>query len=186
MDTRCFDLPLILFQGHETTATTLAWGTKFLTNNPTAQTKLRESLQAAFPDTTQPTAHNILHTDIPYLDASLEELTRLANIVPRLVRTATVDTQILGYHVPKGAIIMGSSYVAEQPFDIPESQRSQHSQNTKKNVKSYYSGSDMDEFRPERWLAEDGSFDLHALPRLAFSAGPRACFGMFPTAFPVI
>ncbi|KAJ5595530.1 cytochrome P450 oxidoreductase [Penicillium hispanicum] len=171
------ELFMFLIAGHETTATTLAWATKFLANNPAVQIKLRHALQSAFPDTTQPSAHEILTTEIPYLDATLEELTRLANIVPRLVRTATVDTQILGYPVPKGAIIMASSYVADEPFDIPEVQRGEHSQSSKKNVKSYYTGPDMDEFRPERWIDQEGRFDMHALPRLAFSAGPRACFG---------
>ena len=104
-------------------------------------------------------------------------MVRLANIVPRLVRVATVDTQVLGYPIPKGAHIVCSSYVAEEPFQIPEGLRSPRSQDSKSNVRSLYDPDGMDGFRPERWLDVNGSFEPKSLPRLAFSAGPRACFG---------
>ena len=36
---------------------------------------------------------------------------------------------------------------------------------------------DGKDFRPERWLRPDGSFDPRAGPWLPFSAGQRGCFG---------
>jgi cytochrome P450 len=110
------------------------------------------------------------------MDAWLEECTRHANISPRLVRVATVDTQILGYAIPKGAHVMCSPYVGEAPFDVPESLRSARAREAKYSVDSLWSP-DMGEFRPERWLDEAGNFHPTAYRRLAFSAGPRACFG---------
>ena len=119
----------------------------------------------------------ILDADIPYMDATVEECTRLANIVPRLVRVATADTQVLGYHIPKGAHVMCSSYVAEEPLPVPEAIRSAKSQSSKSNVASVWDPNDMDRFVPERWIDGEGRFNPRAFPRLSFSAGPRACFG---------
>ena len=116
------------------------------------------------------------------MDATLEECTRLANITPRLVRVATVDTELLGYHIPKGAHIMCTSYVGEAPFDVPESLRSPKSQAAKKNVDSNWDAN-MAQFYPERWLDEGGNFNPQAMRRLAFSTGPRACFGEITCLF---
>jgi cytochrome P450 len=173
-----FSVPTI--QGHDTTATTLSWAVKFLTNNQEAQKKLQEELHQTFPECTPnspPTVHGILSADIPYLDACLEEVQRVANIVPRLVRIATVDTEVLGYHIPKGAHVMCNTYVAEPPFEIPESIRSKKSQESRGTVRSVWHRDNMQDFYPERWLDKRGKFDGNALPKLAFSSGPRACFG---------
>lgn len=110
------------------------------------------------------------------MDATLEECVRLANITPRLVRVATVDTQVLGYHIPKGTQIMCSPYVGEAPFDIPESLRTRKCQAAKDNVDRGWRP-DMSHFCPERWLDDAGNFNPRAFRRLAFSTGPRACFG---------
>ncbi|TWU78561.1 hypothetical protein ED733_003365 [Metarhizium rileyi] len=173
------ELFMLLIAGHETTATTLTWATKFLTRNPQAQETLRAALQDALPDASPedlPGAGEIIDADVPYMDATLEECLRLANITPRLVRVATVDTQILGHPIPKGAQIMCSSYVGEAPFAIPESLRSGKCQATKDNVDAVWTPN-MEQFCPERWLDKAGHFNPKAFRRLAFSTGPRACFG---------
>ncbi|KAK9436895.1 Cytochrome P450 [Metarhizium brunneum] len=173
------ELFMFLIAGHETTATILTWSTKFLTNNPTAQNTLRAALQEAFPESSPlhlPPVEDLIAAKIPYMDATLEECVRLANITPRLVRVATVDTHVLGYHIPKGTQIMCSPYVGEAPFDIPESLRTRRCQAAKDNVDRGW-GPDMSRFYPERWLDDAGNFNPRAFRRLAFSTGPRACFG---------
>lgn len=158
-----------------------AWAAKLLTNSALEQTKLREALLTAFPNSTSkdlPSADEIIKANIPYMDASLEEVVRLANLIPRLARVATVDAMVLGYRIPKGAQVLCTGYAAEQPFDIPESVRSKISQEAKKNYRTTWDSEDMDGFHPERWLDDAGNFDSKSLPRLAFGAGPRACFGM--------
>ncbi|KAG6115693.1 hypothetical protein E4U13_002567 [Claviceps humidiphila] len=57
------------------------------------------------------TATALLNTDIPYLDATLEECIRLANIVPRIVQVARQNTEILGIYIPKGTQIMCTTFV---------------------------------------------------------------------------
>ncbi|KAK7743782.1 hypothetical protein SLS53_003801 [Cytospora paraplurivora] len=174
------ELFLLLMSGHETTATLLAWMAKILTNAPAEQTKLRDALRAHFPASPKtPPVEAILTADIPYLDASIEELVRVGNIIPEVVREASCDTELLGKRIPKGAMIVCSTYVAHKPFDentIPESARSVNSRLNKGGYGAIWQ-QDMDEYHPERWMRGDGSFDAKAVPKLAFSAGPRGCFG---------
>lgn len=127
----------------------------------------------------QPSAKAILYTSIPYLEAYMEESIRAANTSPRLVRTTTTNTQVLGYSIPKGTSVLLNPYIGTKPLDIPEGLRSETSRSSKDNFESHWDPSGMDDFEPERWLAEDGSFNPRQFPRLAFSAGPRMCYGMF-------
>ncbi len=68
----CADIP----QGHDSTSQTLSWWVKIMAANPGPQAQLRAALRAAFPDTKTPTAAQILDTDVPYLDAVVEETMR--------------------------------------------------------------------------------------------------------------
>lgn len=176
------DTPSFGIQGHETTASLLAWTSKILTNAPVEQTKLRSALRSHFSSPGTPSTKDILAADISYLDASIEELIRLANIVPDLVRQTTCDTELLGHSIPKGATVVSSLYVGNKLFPsdvVPDEVRSENSRNNKGGFKSFWQ-SDMDEYHPERWLLDDGTFDAKALPRLAFSTGPRPCSGESP------
>ncbi|KAI3397319.1 hypothetical protein diail_10976 [Diaporthe ilicicola] len=176
MDDMFDELFLLLVSGHETTASLLSWTVKLLTNAPVEQGKLRAALQAHFPCSPQtPPVEAILAANIPYLDASIEELVRKSNVIPEVVREAACDTELLGHRVPKGATLVCSTYVAHKPFDVPDSARSATSRDNR--TYSAFWQQDLDEFHPERWLRDDGSFDAKALPKLAFSAGTRACFG---------
>lgn len=109
---------------------------------------------------------------------------RVANIVPDLVRETACDTQLLGHAIPKGATVVSSLYVGNKPFPseiVPDEVRSENSRSNKGGFKSFWQ-SDMDGYHPERWLLDDGTFDAKALPRLAFSTGPRPCSGnSFPS-----
>ncbi|KAI8965514.1 putative cytochrome P450 oxidoreductase [Daldinia sp. FL1419] len=178
------ELFMILVAGHETKAVLLSWSVKFLIANPEKQEKLRKALLDAFPGWQkgeQPSVKAILYTSIPYLDAYMEESIRAANTSPRLVRTTTTNTQALGFSIPKGTSVILNPYIGTKPLDIPEGARSETSRNSKDNLGSYWDPNGMDYFEPERWLEEDGTFNSRKFPRLAFSAGPRMCYGMlFP------
>ncbi|KAA8642498.1 uncharacterized protein ATNIH1004_011443 [Aspergillus tanneri] len=174
------ELFMILVAGHETKAVLLSWSVKFLIANPDKQEKLRKALIDVLPKGSngeQPSVKAILSTSIPYLEAYMEESMRAANTSPRLVRRTTTDTQVLGYSIPKGVSVLLNPYIGTQPLDIPEHLRSETSRNSKGNFESYWDVSGMDDFQPERWLAEDGSFNPRQFPCLTFSAGPRMCYG---------
>lgn len=69
-----------MLAGHDTSATTVAWGLKYLTDNPDVQTRLREDLRVsnltALEENRAPTAHELASTQIPSLEAVVEEVLR--------------------------------------------------------------------------------------------------------------
>lgn len=167
----------ILFAGHETTSTALCWGVKFLADNPGAQSELREALvyahSTAKREGRSPTVDEITAAQIPFLDATMEEMLRCAGTVPYVDREATRDTQLLGHFIPKGTVVACLSTGASMlrpAFNIDEAKQSQDGR-----LKSWDS-SDMASFKPQRWL-NDKSFDRAAGPQLAFGLGTRACYG---------
>ncbi|KAM0327597.1 hypothetical protein ACHAQA_005890 [Verticillium albo-atrum] len=169
--------------GHDTTATTLAWGFKFLTDAPDAQASLRKALRAAHPNAAAedraPTAKEIYSSSVPYLDAAVEEVLRLGGPVPILDRQCDRATTLLGHAVPKGTtvLIMGRGPSVTSPsLPIPEALRSP----TAREIREWDSEG-MELFAPERWLSTDEAgntiFDPLAGPGLGFGGGLRGCFG---------
>lgn len=160
------------------------------------QFKLRQALQLAFPSATTtpsspPSVSDILSADIPYLDATIEEINRHANTVPLLVRVATVDTDILGYNIPKGATVMCNAQFMAKPQEVEEKVRSKSCRVAGEKRGRRFRIEDLQAFLPERWLVRDDDngrevFDGSALTRLAFSLGPRGCFGMFCVMFSLL
>ncbi|KUJ06423.1 cytochrome P450, partial [Mollisia scopiformis] len=93
----------LLITGHETTATTTAWGLKYLADHQEVQEQLHIALKQAFPDATKsnlPSGLNIAQAEIPYLDAVLAEILRMACTGPVLFRETLTDCEIMGHHVP--------------------------------------------------------------------------------------
>lgn len=92
--------------GYDTTLATSQWLVKLVTLNPRVQEKLRSHLRAAFAhhveNGSMPTAAEIAATEIPYLDATVEEVARLSDTTGAQVRVALRDTEVLGHHIPKG------------------------------------------------------------------------------------
>ena len=176
--------------GHETTSTTICWAVKYLTQHQEVQRKLRAGLRAAHKRAATegdlPTAHEIVKTDVPYLDAFIEENHRWATSIPAVIRIATKDTVVLGHHVPMGTDVFmlnnGPSFQTKA-FEIDEHKRSQTSQDFKDKYGNW-EDDDIGNFRPERWLVEDEkgnvSFNPKAGPILPYGFGLRGCFGMSP------
>jgi cytochrome P450 len=163
----------LVIAGHDTTATTALWGLKLLTDNPSAQTRLRKALHAAYPDALSqdraPSAQEIISTPIPYMDATLEEILRVGCPGGVVVRDATEDTIVLGHHIPKGThvhLFLGSHGIREPAFKIDESLRSPTAQQAGKDGKGLRTWDDADvgAFKPERWLvpATNATPDAHA------------------------
>ncbi|KAH6896681.1 cytochrome P450 [Thelonectria olida] len=179
-----------LLGGHDTTATTMSWWVKYMSRHQPVQKRLRLELRqahsAAFSKGRWPTIQEITAASIPYLDSVIEETTRYASVATLIVRTALCDTQILGYPIPKGVNVMlpltGPS-LTETAVIVPEHARTTACQKDKDRVPAW--GDDIDQYRPERWLKqeEDASGTLKEVfcpkagPNLAFSTGPRQCFG---------
>ncbi|KAG7135351.1 Cytochrome monooxygenase TRI13 like protein [Verticillium longisporum] len=169
--------------GHDTTATTLSWGLKRLTDAPAAPAALRAALRAAHAaavaERRAPTVAEIVATSVPYLDGVLEEMVRLGTPVPVLERQCDRDTTVLGRAVPKGTTMLllaqGPS-LTSPALRIPEAARSPSARPC-----GAWDPEGMELFAPERWLSTDGAgnvvFDPLAGPVLGFGGGVRGCFG---------
>lgn len=94
-----------LVAGYDTTSSTICWGLKFLATYQPVQQKLRAELRAAFTRARdagdKPTVEDIVKSNIPYLDATLEEIHRCGGTASSAIRRTTEDTVILGHRVPK-------------------------------------------------------------------------------------
>jgi hypothetical protein len=171
--------------GLHTTSTTLAWTFIYLTRFPHIQRKLRDAMHLAYSDAHDqrraPTLTELTKTRIPYLEAVLEEALRLH--ATSIARQATRDTELLGYHIPKGTnvvLIANGPGFHEPSFDIDSKLRSP----TATKSSGWSDMNELNVFNPERWLVpkeggrpEEFDFDANAVPQIAFGMGPRGCWG---------
>jgi cytochrome P450 len=178
--------------GHDTTSVTLSWWVKFMARYQSYQSRLRAALHQAFPaalsDKRLPSVEEITHSQIPYLDAVIEETHRCAHAVPTVVRQSTADTELLGYPIPKGTHVFfytsGASFM-QPAFSVPDEKRTAGGRKINTHFGSWDAAT-IAKFAPERWLKTDRSgddekertmFDAQAGPQMAFGTGPRGCFG---------
>ncbi|KAF9630714.1 hypothetical protein BFW01_g1276 [Lasiodiplodia theobromae] len=187
-----------LLAGHDTTATTVTWGVKHLSTraNHTAQTRLRAALRTALPDAVRerraPSYAELAAAHVPYLDAVVDEVLRVANTVAFVARevVAKEGAVVLGRRVPYGAHVFfmadGAGYLAPglKEGGAVDDMRSPGARGRSGGaIRGVWDGGDVEAFRPERWLRrEDGEegeerYDPAAGPSLPFGLGPRACFG---------
>jgi cytochrome P450 len=182
--------------GYDTTTVAVKSLVKVLAQCPEQQEKLRQALlaggafAAAKAEHRQPTAAEIMDAttagkSVPYLDAFIEETLRVRSPTPGLGRTALVDTVVLGHRIPKGTSIVApiqAPHVVSPVMPIDESLRGRGGDDDKTSSPAgleQWDPADVAEFKPERWLRPTtGEFDAQAGPViLAFSGGPRGCFG---------
>ncbi|KAK7877242.1 hypothetical protein WMY93_032043 [Mugilogobius chulae] len=94
--------------------------------------------------------------NMPYVQAVVHESQRMADTVPlSVVHCTTRDTQLTGYSIPKGTIIipnLSSALSEEGQWKFPH------------------------QFNPENFLSREGEF-VKPDAFLPFSAGPRVCMG---------
>ncbi|KAH8886532.1 cytochrome P450 [Thozetella sp. PMI_491] len=179
-----------MMAGHDTSATAVAWGVKYLSDNQMVQDRLRADLRVALAQAAQekraPTYQELSKVNIPYLDAVVEEVLRLANVIAFVVRVALQDTTILGHAIPKGTDVFlmanGAGYL-EPNIRVTDASRSPGARRESgRALTGIWDDNGIGAFRPERWLSIDPDtgkegFDSLAGPTLAFGLGPRGCFG---------
>ncbi|KAK3949618.1 cytochrome P450 [Pseudoneurospora amorphoporcata] len=167
-----------LAAGHETTSSALTWATYLLAKDREMQSTLRSELRAALPDFPnfapgQDIAGILEH--LPYLNGVMNETLRLYPTVPMTVRTSICDTTVLGHPIKKGTEIMISPWIINR-----------YTRNW---------GDNPTEFRPERWIDQDGTHMAEAgtkrptqkpnntggvmsnYAQMTFLHGPRSCIG---------
>jgi len=138
--------------GTETSFIALEWAMSELVRNPAAMQELQREVRRAGPAGAGAT---------PYLRAVVKETLRLHPPVPLLLpRECTRDAAVLGFHVARGTRVFVNAWaVGRDPASW---------------------GAAADEFRPERFLAEDREVDFRGahFQLIPFGAGRRACPGI--------
>ncbi|EWZ29180.1 cytochrome P450 [Fusarium oxysporum Fo47] len=154
-----------LATGHETTASALTWACYLLTKHPESQERLRDEIGDALPeDMDNASAVDLagILEQLPYLNGIMHETLRLYPTVPMTMRQAVRDTRIGNQFIPEGTDIIVSIWYINRSPEIW--------------------GPDAAEFRPERWIAEDGKPNQNGGASsnynfLTFLHGPRNCIG---------
>ncbi|XP_024654453.2 cytochrome P450 2J2-like isoform X1 [Maylandia zebra] len=144
----------LFFAGSETTTTTLHWGLLYMIFYPDIQERVQAEIDAVIGSSRQPSMTD--RENMPYTDAVIHEIQRMGNIIPfNVARSASKDTAIDKYTIPKGTIILAtldSVLHDESMWETPHS------------------------FNPEHFLDQDGKFRKREA-FLPFSAGKRVCIG---------
>ncbi|KAI3449145.1 hypothetical protein Pfo_005810 [Paulownia fortunei] len=155
-----------IIAGKDTTATTLSWYIYMLCKHPLVQEKVAKEIEDAtdskdvvniseFAASLSEEALEKMH----YLHAALTETLRLYPAVPVDAKVCLADdTMPDGFNVKKGDM------VAYQPYAMGRMR--------------FIWGDDAEDFKPERWLDENGCFQQESPFKFtAFQAGPRICLG---------
>lgn len=143
---------LLMFAGHETTATTLTWAFYLLSQYPAAATKLQEELDRVLEGRT-PTLDDL--PNLPYNRMVIEETMRLYPPAWAVARQSVEVDVVGGYRLPANASIT-----------LPI--------NTLHRDPRWWE--EPDRFEPERFTPER-SANRHKFAYLPFGAGPRQCIG---------
>ncbi len=129
------ELMTLLTAGHETTATGLSWAFERLLRTPRVLERLTASLD-----------------DDDYVDAVVKEALRVRPVIVDVARKLTRDTEVAGWQLPAGTLVLPAIAVLHARPDLYES---------------------PEQFRPERFL--DGGAESYAW--IPFGGGVRRCIG---------
>jgi cytochrome P450 len=129
------ELMTLLTAGHETTATGLSWAFERLLRTPRVLERLHASLD-----------------DDAYLDAVVKETLRVRPVVVDVARKLTRETEVAGWRLPAGTLVLPAIAVLHARPDLYDS---------------------PEEFRPERFI--DGETESYAW--IPFGGGVRRCIG---------
>ncbi|XP_068605804.1 cytochrome P450 2K1-like isoform X2 [Brachionichthys hirsutus] len=138
--------------GTETSSSTIKYGLLLMTKYAEIQDKVQEELSRVVG------CRQILAQDrknLPYTDAVIHEIQRMANVVPSVVHQTSRDVTFQGYFIKKATpvlILLSSSLQDEDEWEKPGS------------------------FNPAHFLDEEGHFRKRDA-FLPFSAGARVCVG---------
>ncbi|MBD1922651.1 cytochrome P450 [Microcoleus sp. FACHB-831] len=143
------ELMTLLFAGHETTATALAWALYWIHYLPEVREKLLAELDSLGDN---PDPDKVFR--LPYLSAVCSETLRIYPVTlftfPRIVKS---QFQLMGYEFPAGTMLSPCVYLTHHREDIyPEPKR----------------------FKPERFL--ERQFSPYEF--ISFGGGNRRCIGM--------
>ncbi|XP_072043283.1 cytochrome P450 2U1-like [Amphiura filiformis] len=147
-------LYLMFFGGADTTSTTLDWCCLYMMAYPDIQMKIQEEINSVVGCNRLPQLSD--QAQMPFTRAALLEVQRHVALLPlSTFHTASAETTLRGYRIPKGATIVSNIYaVMRDPVAFPE----------------------PDRFNPERFINEAGEY-LAKEEVCPFGVGRRICTG---------
>lgn len=143
------ELNMLLIGGHDTSAITMSWALFYLSQHPEMTQRARDEIEATFGDgpVDPAQAHKLT-----YLQAVIDEVSRLRPVANIVSRRLTRDMTLGGYDLPAGTVVLPSPTIMHYRDDIwPDPER----------------------FDPERFMGTRHS-PFHFFP---FGGGSRACLG---------
>nr|XP_054768254.1 cytochrome P450 2J6-like [Lytechinus pictus] len=144
----------LFYAGSETTTTTLKWCILFMMAYPKVQSRVQDELDHVVGRERTPRLDDM--KDLPCTNAVLLEVQRMGSIAPLGVpHVAAADTNIRGYTIPKGAVIVSNIYEVLNSEDL---------------------WTDPSDFKPERFLTADGDL-INREELIFFGTGRRVCLG---------
>lgn len=123
----------LFVSGTETTATSICWGVLQFLHQPEIQKKCFEEVERVIGFNRIPTMLD--KPNMVYLEATINEILRWANITPFSLRGLAYDVEFRGFSVPKEAFVLANFESALHDKQIWE---------------------DPENFRPERFIDSDG------------------------------
>ena len=142
------ELMTLMLAGHETTATAIAWGLYWIHRYPEVKAKLRAEIASL-----EEGAGTMAIAKLPYLDAVCKETLRIYSVAMlTFPRTVIEPTELMGYKLEAGQIVMGCIYLMHRREDV------------------YF---EPQKFKPERFLERE--FDAYEF--FPFGGGKRRCIG---------
>jgi cytochrome P450 len=139
--------------GGDTTSTSLCWAILYLITNPEIQKKAQKELDSVVGTSRLPSLAD--RPRMPYMEALIAETMRMSSIVPLIFRSTTESVEFHGYTLPKNTLMFGNFHKFHHD-------------------KEHWG--DPENFRPERFIDEDGKFKKDEMLN-PFSIGKRICPG---------
>ncbi|CAH1263867.1 CYP2U1 [Branchiostoma lanceolatum] len=152
------ELTTVVFQlfiaGTDTTSQTLRWALLYMILHPDIQEKVQQEIDSVLGPNQEPSM--VHRSQMPYTEATLTEVSRLASVAPFAVPHGTsYDTTFRGYDIPKDTMVLVNIWsVHHDPQLWPEPSK----------------------FDPTRFLDHNGKF-VKRSEVIAFSTGRRICLG---------
>ncbi|GFY49996.1 cytochrome P450 2C28 [Trichonephila inaurata madagascariensis] len=142
--------------GSETVRVTVDWLLLVCAAHPEVQKKILAEIDDVIGRDRFPTWQD--RPNMPFTEAAITELMRWRTIVPlNLIRYTLQDSELNGYYIPKNSHVLPVLWAVDN------------------NEKHW--GVDVKEYKPERFLSEDGRKVIKPEYAIPFSVGKRSCPG---------
>lgn len=140
-----------IFGGFETITSQLCWVLFHLAQNPEIQAVAQEEVDRVLGYSDEVTLE--MEKELKYVTNCIKESQRLIPVITGFSRGAVEDTELGGFHVPKGSALFLNAYALQQMEDLWD---------------------EPEKFDPTRW---EDKMAVHTFSFLPFGGGSRRCAG---------